>query len=173
MIFFSKSSFAEIGSDTWSKDCNKDNEKNCFIAIKNTVANDQDLKQTLATAYIQIAFSKQKKMDLIDKKDQTYKLSELEKAIPMLFVNLPLNSDLRKAPLIQADKISLGNLRYLHCNNKIGCKTMVILNEKVIDAFRKGNSLTVTLAVFGMKQNVQINFPLKGFSKAYKKLVKG
>jgi hypothetical protein len=39
---------------------------------------NKDKMQTLATAYFQIGSTSQKKMNLVDEEDQTYKLSEEE-----------------------------------------------------------------------------------------------
>ena len=44
------------------------------------------------------------------------------------------------------------------------------INNDVIDLLKKGKNLTVIIGVFGNK-NSKIEFPLKGFSKAYSKLV--
>ena len=75
-----------------------------MMGIKSEVKiNNSDKMKTIATAIIQIGLSKQKKMDLIDENDQTYKLSEVDKNVPVLFVNLPLNTDLRKKPLLIID----------------------------------------------------------------------
>ena len=171
LIIFCSNSFAEINSKTWSEQCNEDKSA-CIIAIKNEIKlKDKDEQQTLATAYIQIGSTKERKMNLVDKEDQTYKLSEEDKNIPLLFVNLPLNADLRKKPLVQVDGKNLGNLNYLHCNNSLGCKTTVVINNEVIDLLKKGKNITIIMGVFGSNQNLKIEFPLKGFSNAYNKLV--
>ena len=173
ILFSTKSSFAEIGTESWSKKCgSNENKDNCVIGIKNEVEREDNKKQTVATAYIRIASSKQKEMNLIDEKDQTYKLSEKNKDVPYLIVNLPLNSDLQKNPLLVADKKSIGNLSYTHCNQTIGCRSVLLLNEKVIEFFKKGKSMSITFGVYRSEKNIKIDFPLKGFSKAYKKLVK-
>ena len=75
--------------------------------------------QTLATAIIQIGSSKQKKMNLVNEDDQTYKLSEENKNVPVLFVKLPLNADLRKKPVVIIDDKKLGDLNFTHCNQKM------------------------------------------------------
>ena len=170
LFLFNTNSFSEINSNSWSEQCNE--EKNvCIIAIKNEIKLKDKKEQTLATAYIQIASTKERKMNLVDKEDQTYKLSEKDKSIPLLLVNLPLNTDLRKKPLLQVDGKNLGNLNYLFCNNTQGCKTSVVINNDVIDLLKKGKNLTVIIGVFGTNKNLKIEFPLKGFSKAYSKLV--
>ena len=90
-----------------------------------------------------------------------------------MFIDLPLNKDLRKSPLITSDKISLGSPKFLNCNQSIGCRTMAIIDEKIIEVFKKGKSLSITFAVFGTNENITIQFPLNGFTKAYNKLAKG
>jgi invasion protein IalB len=170
-LFGTTSSYSEINSKSWSEQCNED-KSTCLIAIKNEIKlKDKDEQQTLATAYIQIGSTKERKMNLVDKEDQTYKLSEEDKNIPLLFVNLPLNADLRKKPLVQVDGKNLGNLNYLHCNNSLGCKTSVVINNEVIDLLKKGKNMTIFIGIFGSNQNLKIEFPLKGFSKAYNKLI--
>ena len=170
LFLFNTNSFSEINSESWSKQCNED-KSSCLIAIKYKVKSKDKKEQTLATAYIKIASTKERKMNLIDKEDQTYKLSEEDKSIPLLVVNLPLNTDLRKKPLLQVDGKNLGNLNYLYCNKNLGCKARLVINNGVIDLLKKGKKLTVFLGVYNSTQNLKIEFPLKGFSKAYSKLV--
>jgi invasion protein IalB len=111
-------------------------------------------------------------MNLINEDDQTYKLTEENKNIPVLFVNLPLGTDLQKQPLIRVDGKDLGNLFYNTCNNIDGCRTNVAINENIIDLFKKGKNMTVVVNIFGSSKNFEINFPLKNFSKSYTKLLK-
>ena len=170
VILFNTNSFSEINSNSWSEQCNED-KSSCLIAIKYEVKLKDKKEQTVATAFIQLASTKERKMNLIDKEDQTYKLSEEDKSIPLLIINLPLNTDLRKKPLLQVDGKNLGNLNYLHCNSNLGCKTSAVINNDVIDLLKKGKNLTVIIGVFGTNKNLKIEFPLKGFSKAYSKLV--
>ncbi len=60
-------SLADIGNKQWTKECEKDNKKNCVIAINNQVSvTDSDKKQTLATAYIRLGSTIERKMDLVD-----------------------------------------------------------------------------------------------------------
>ncbi len=128
--------------------------------------------QTIATAIIQMGLSKQKKMNLINEDSQTYKLTEENKDIPVLFVNLPLGTDLQKKPLIKVDGKNLGNLFYNTCNKIDGCRTNVAINENIIDLFKKGKTMTVVINIFGSERNYEIKFPLKNFSKSYSKLLK-
>jgi invasion protein IalB len=170
IFLFNTNSFSEINSSSWSEQCNED-KSTCLIAIKNEITLKDKKQKTLATAYIQIGSTKERKMNLIDKEDQTYKLSEENKNIPLLFINLPLNADLRKRPLVQVDGKNLGNLNYLHCNNSLGCKTSIVINNEVIDLLKKGKNMSVFIGIYGNNKNLKIEFPLKGFSKAYNKLV--
>ena len=173
LLFLTSTSNSEINPKSWSKQCNE-NKNSCIIAISSEIkVKDKEGKQTLATAYIQIGSSKKKIMDLVDKEDQTYKLSEKNQIVPVLFVNLPLNADLRKPPIVQYDDNSLGNLTYLHCNANVGCKSVIIVNKDVITTFKKGKTLSIILGIFGSKNNLKIDFPLKGFTKAYGQLLKG
>ena len=170
LFLFNTNSFSEINSNSWSEQCNED-KSSCSIAIKYEVKLKDKSDQTLASAFVRIASTKEKKMNLVDKEDQTYKLSEEDKSIPLLLVNLPLNTDLRKKPLLQVDGKNLGNLNYLYCNNDLGCKSSVVINNEVIDLLKKGKNMTVFIGVMNSNQNLKIEFPLKGFSKAYSKLV--
>lgn len=174
LILLSTNTYSNDNTKSWEKKCSDSEGKNCFVTIKYIVKiPDQDKKQTFASAYIQMGLSKEKKMKLINEEDQTYKLGEENKSVAVLFFDLPLNTDLRKPPLITSDKNSLGNTTYIQCNKFIGCKSMAIINDKIIEIFKKGKSLSVTFAVFGSNENITVQFPLKGFTKAYDELVKG
>ena len=171
-LYLTNYSSSEISSKEWNKQCSED-KSTCIIAIKNEIkAKDTDKTQRLATAYIQIGSSKQKKMNLIDKDDQTYKLSEENKIVPILFVNLPLNTDLRFKPLIQIDDKNYGTLNFTNCNQIDGCKTNAAISNDAIDKFKKGNTMSVIVRIFGSNKNMKIEFPLKQFTKSYAKLIK-
>jgi invasion protein IalB len=166
-------SSAEIGDKKWTKECNKDNKKSCVIAIINQVAiPDSDKKQTLATAIIQLGTTTERKMDLVDGEEKTYKLKEENKLVPVLTVRFPLNVDLKKQPLIQIDKKNVLNIPFSHCNAKEGCVTQISINDEVVKLFKSGKELTLVMAAHGGKDNMSINLPLKGFSKAYDSLLK-
>ena len=171
LLQFTNYSSSEINSKAWSTKCNED-KKTCIIIIKNEIKTEGDKAQRLATAFIQIGSSKQKKMNLIDEDDQTYKLSEENKNVSVLFVNLPLNTDLKKKPLVAIDGKNLGNLTFSHCNQVDGCTTNVVIGSDAIDLFRKGNTMSVIMGVYGSAKSVKIEFPLKNFSKSYAKLLK-
>ena len=145
---------AEIGTKKWSKLC-AEAKKTCLIAIKVDVtikSESESKKQTLGTAFIRLGSTAEKKK------------------FPILSVNLPLNSELNKKPLVQIDKKSIANLSYKFCNNKIGCNTSVGINDKTIKTFKAGKTLNVIFGVYGAKKNMTISFPLKGFTKAYNDL---
>ena len=95
LILISTNSFSEINTKKWDKVCDKN--KNCIIAIQNKVKiKGQKSDKVFSKAYIRVGFTNQKSMDLVDKDDQTYKLKETKKGVPVLFVSLPLNTDLKK-----------------------------------------------------------------------------
>jgi len=166
-------SSAEVGDKKWTKECAADNKKNCAIAINNQIAiPDSDKKQTLATVIIQLATTTERKMDLVDGEEKTYKLKEENKLVPVLTVRFPLNVDLKKQPLVQIDKKNVLNIPFTHCNAKEGCNTSMTINDEVIKLFKSGKELTLAVGVYKAKDNMSINLPLKGFSKAYDSLLK-
>ena len=162
---------AEINVKNWSKECTKENI--CFIAIKSEIeVPGSDKKQALATAFVQLATKIEKKMDLIDGKEKTYKLKEENKLIPIIYIKFPLNSDLQKKPLIQIDKTNIGNVNFSHCNNSEGCSANLTLNDEVVKYFKAGDKMIVTFGVHRSGKNISVTFPLKGFAKSYKSLLK-
>ena len=171
LFYLTTYSLSEINSKAWSTECSKDKTA-CLSMIKSELKNKDNKMQTIATAYIQIGSTKQKKMDLINKNDQTYKLSEEEKNVPVLFVKLPLNSDLRKKPVIMIDNKKIINLNFSHCNQIEGCVTNSAMNNGVIDLFKKGKTMAVIMGIYGGGKNIKIEFPLKNFSKSYTQLIK-
>ena len=166
-------SSAEVGDKKWTKECAKDNKKSCLIAIKHIVdIPDSDKKQTLATAIIQLGSTTERKMDLVDGEEKTYKLKEENKLVPVLTVRFPLNVDLKKQPLIQIDKKNVLNIPFTHCNANEGCVTQIAINnDEVIKLFKSGKELTLITGIYRSKKNMSINLPLKGFSKAYDSLL--
>ena len=111
-------------------------------------------------------------MDLIDGEEKTNKLKEGNKIVPILFLQLPLNVDLRKNPLITIDETSLFNMSYTNCNSTVGCVSSLAINDKAIKLFKSGKELLVTFGIPGQSENTLLKFPLKGFSKSYKSLLK-
>jgi invasion protein IalB len=166
-------SSAEVGDKKWTKECVKDNKKNCVIAINNQATlSGSDKKQTLATVLIQLGTTTERKMDLVDGEEKTYKLKEENKLVPVLTVRFPFNVDLKKKPLIQVDKKNVLNIPFTHCNAKEGCVTQISINDEVIKLFKSGKELTLITGIYRSKKNININLPLKGFSKAYDSLLK-
>ena len=166
-------SSAEIGDKKWTKECAKDNKKSCLIAINSQVPiPNSDKKQSLATVLIQLGTTTERKMDLVDGEEKTYKLKEENKIVNVLTVRFPLNVDLKKQPLIQVDKKKILNTPFTHCNAKEGCVTQITINDEVIKLFKSGKELTLVMGVYRAKDNKSINLPLKGFSKAYDSLLK-
>jgi len=166
-------SSAEVGDKKWTKECAKDNKKSCVIAIKSQAAiQDSDKKQTIATVIIQLAKTTERKMALVDGEEKTYKLKEESKLVPVLTVRFPLNTDLKKQPLIKIDKKDVLNIPFTHCNANEGCVTQIAINDEVIKVFKSGKELTLAMGVYRAKDNMIINLPLKGFSKAYDSLIK-
>ena len=165
-------SSAEIGDKKWIKNCDKTN-KVCVIAINHQASvPNSDKKQTLVTAMIQLGSTTQRKMSLVDGEEKTYKLKEENKIVSVLSIRLPLNVDLKKTPLIQIDKKNVLNIPFTHCNPNDGCVTQIAMTDEVIKLFKSGKELTLVMAPYGSKDNMSINLPLKGFSKAYKSLFK-
>ena len=111
-------------------------------------------------------------MNLVNAEENTYKLSEENQLVPVIFINLPLNVDLKKNPLVKIDDKDIFNMTYTHCNKKIGCATSLRLNDDVIKLFKEGKEIKVILAAYGNNKNMSITFPLKGFTKSYKKMLK-
>ena len=172
LLLFPVLSSADIIAEKWTEKCDKD-RKNCSINIKSEYnLKDSDKKQTLATITIRMQSTTEKKMSLLDAEENTYKLSQENKFTPVMFVNLPLNVDLRKNPLIQVDNKNVLNVNYTHCNNQIGCATVAELNNDIINLFKEGKEVNVIIAAVGNNKNMSIKFPLKGFTKSYKKLLK-
>ena len=173
LYILSANAYSEINNKSWTKICDKKNEKSCQIGIKSDIKFEgQDKPTTLGTAYMRIGSATQSKMDLIDEDNQTYKLKKNSKSVPVLFLLLPLNSDLRKQPQIILDQKKIGKSTYLHCNQNVGCKTVAILDENLLNGFKKGKTMTVAFGVFSKDKNLVIQFPLKGFTKAYQDLSK-
>lgn len=166
---------AEIRVDKWSKSCGKPNEnkkQSCIIGILNQFENPETKKkQTLATIYIQKTSSSKKVMNLVSEEDQTYKVGEEITNALVLVAHLPLNSDLTKKPVVAVDNKNILNMFYLYCNNKIGCRAMGVLNNEMIKKFKEGEDLSIVMPVFNSNP-VKLDFPLKGFSKSFKKFTK-
>ena len=166
-------SSAEVNDKKWTKECDKVNKKICLIAVNSQMSiPDSDKKQTIATALIQIGTTTERKMDLVDGEEKTYKLKEENVPVSILTIKLPLNIDLKKKPLIQIDKKNVLNIPFTYCNPTEGCVTQMVINDEVIKLFKSGKELTLVMGVFRSKDNLTVTLPLKGFSKAYDSLLK-
>tara|TARA_B100000780_G_C21058221_1_gene425258 strand:- start:325 stop:900 length:576 start_codon:yes stop_codon:yes gene_type:complete len=165
-------SSADLETKKWNKKCIKEN-KGCVSGILfNKENTESDQIQTLATIYIRLGSTTEKKMDLVDGKEKTYKLKEVKTTVPVLFANLPLNVDLTKQPLIQIDGKDVFNLTFSHCNKNEGCVTRTIINDKIINLFKSGKNLNLVMAGYQVGKNMTLKLPLKGFSKSYESLLK-
>ena len=165
-------SSADLETKKWNKKCNKEN-KGCVIGILfNKDNTESDQIQTLATIYIGLGSTTEKKMDLVDGNEKTYKLKEVKTVVPVLFANLPLNVDLKKQPLIQVDGKDVFNLTFSHCNTSEGCVTRTVINDQIINLFKSGKNLNLIMAGYQVDKNMRLQLPLKGFSKSYESLLK-
>ena len=165
-------SSAEVNDKKWTKECAKNNKKNCAIVINSQIPiPDSDKKQTLATALIQLGSTIERKMDLVDGEEKTYKLKEENKLVTVLTIRFPFNVNLKKQPLIQIDKKNILNIPFTHCNGSEGCVTQIAINDEVIKLFKSGKELTLITGIYGAKDNMIIKLPLKGFSKTYDSLL--
>ena len=171
LIFSTSAVSKEVLPDKWTYACNTNGV--CFIGIINEIStpNAEKKKRTFATMSIQLASKTDRQMNLVDGEEKTYKLEESRKNVPLMFVNLPLNTDLKKRPLVTIDKKNAGYLTYTKCNNEEGCVTNSLLDDNIIKQLRDGTEISVTFGLTSGK-NMTIKFPLKQFSKSYKKLIK-
>jgi invasion protein IalB len=171
LIAFSfNNSFAEVNDKNWVKTCAKEDKTACLIGIKQTAKLEAYKEKQDVNAYIQIGKNTTQESKVIDEKEKIVKIVDVVTEVPVLFFNLPFDSDLRRKPLVRADKTNIANVEFMHCNKSVGCKTMVVINEEAIKIMEDANELGITFAVFGTNQQLEIVFPLKGFKKAYSKL---
>tara|TARA_B100000787_G_scaffold167820_1_gene155299 strand:- start:2228 stop:2821 length:594 start_codon:yes stop_codon:yes gene_type:complete len=167
------SSNAEINSKYWTVNC-ADNEKKkgCLMGATSEYENKETKKKVeLGKIFIEVVSTKEKIMKLVNEDEQTYKIGEENKNVPILFIYLPLNTDLRKKPLVIIDGKKVINIAYLACNSEIGCKALGVLDTKQINLFKEGKNLSVIFPVLGREENLKIIFSLKGFAKGYSKLI--
>tara|TARA_B100001094_G_scaffold304253_1_gene333047 strand:- start:719 stop:1330 length:612 start_codon:yes stop_codon:yes gene_type:complete len=163
----------QIFSEKWSKTCRENNPENCLIAVKSDMkSEDNKSSRTIAYAYIELGSKIQKEMSLIDAQEKTFKLGEKRTDVPVLFIDLPLNLDLRIKPILLVDDKQILELEYITCHNKVGCKSIGLLNAKQVQLFKKGKTIDVFVIPYGNISNkgFKIKFPLKGFTKSYNKL---
>ena len=170
VLSFSFSAFAEINEKSWLNECADKDKKACLIGIKQKVKLDVYKEKQDVNAYVQIGKNTKQESKVVDEKEKLIKVVDVVTDVPVLFFNLPFDSDLRRKPLVRADKTNIANVEFMHCNKSVGCKTMIVINDEAINIMKEANELGITFAVFGTNQQVEIVFPLKGFKKAYEKL---
>jgi invasion protein IalB len=143
-------SYAELSSGEWTVSCkNKEKKKQCIMGTVTFVdQNNTGEKQLLAKIYIRIS----------------------EEKVPIFYAELPLNTNLMKMPMLSIEEKKILDLKYLHCNKEVGCKAGAVLDVNNIKAFKKGKTLSLYMNIFGNNQAVRIDFPLKNFTKSYKKI---
>ena len=154
MFYSANVSAAKPSPKKWTEQCGED-KKNCIAMIKK----NNDKEEQIAVVYIRMGEV------TVDKKKQM---------APVLIVNLPLNQDLSKKPKIVIDgnieKSSL-DTTYTNCNATSGCVASAALNDKGIELLKGGDEVSVLFQLYGAKDVLQIDFPLKGFTKAYTKIL--
>ena len=154
MLYSADVSAAKPSAKKWTEQCGED-KKNCISMIQK---NNND-KETVAVIYIRMG---------------EVTVDEKKQIAPVLIVNLPLNQDLSKKPKIVIDgdveKSSL-DATYTNCNAATGCVANAILNDKGIELLKSGDQVSVLFQRFGENEVLQIDFPLKGFTKAYTKIL--
>ena len=154
-MFYSASvSAAKPSAKKWTEQCGED-KKNCFALIQKI----DDDKNIVAVVYIRMG---------------EVTVDEKKQIAPVLFVNLPLNQDLATKPKIVIDrdveKSSL-DANFTNCNSTTGCVANAILNDKGIELLKDGGKVSVLFKLFNSKDVLQMDFPLKGFTKAYTKIL--
>ena len=162
-------SFSNFNGEQWEYVCEK---KECLIGINNYIQDKEGKKNPFLTTYVQIISASKKKLDLVDKENQTYKLGEEKLNVTQIFVTFPLNIDLRVKPLIRLGKKQISGFTFLYCNAKIGCKASLSMTTEVVELFKKEKEMAVIFRGFGSSKILEFKFPLKGFSKSYDKLLK-
>ena len=154
MFYSANVSAAKPSAKKWTEQCGED-KNNCLAMIQK---NNND-KETVAVIYIRMG---------------EVTIDEKKQIAPVLIVNLPLNQDLTKKPKIVIDgdveKSSL-DATYTNCNAATGCVASAILNDKGIELLKSGEKVSVLFQLYGEKNVLQMDFPLKGFTKAYTKIL--
>ena len=154
MFYSANVSAAKPSPKKWTEQCGED-EKDCLAMIQK----NNDNKETVAVIYIRMG---------------EVTVAEKKQISPILFVNLPLNQDLSKKPKVvidgDAEKSSL-DITFTHCNAAEGCVASAILSDKGIELLKNGDEVGVLFQVMGQTDVLQMDFPLKGFTKAYTKIL--
>ena len=151
-LFAPSISLADLSTEKWEKVCDSANN-NCVIAIQIQIKlPNSDVLETFSTALVRVG-----------------KNPKNEK-VPVLFIRLPLNTDLKTKPKAEVGKEVFLNLDYAFCNTKEGYVTSNAFNEKGLNLLKMGKELFITYADNSLKKNIRFKFPLKGFTKAYNSL---
>ena len=166
LFSFMTSTFSQINTESWKKNCVKDanNKENCSIAIKNEVEDKDKKKLTLSTIFVLRGEQN------VNSKDKDGKTLTTKKPAVIFVANLPLNVDLTAKPQLQIDGKKVLDLTFTNCNQNDGCKTMSILSNDTLEKMKKGKTLSVITRSFGSAQNIKIDFPLKDFDSEFKKI---
>jgi invasion protein IalB len=166
LFSFMTSTFSQINTESWKKNCVKDanNKENCSIAIKNEVEDKDKKKLTLSTIFVLRGEQN------VNSKDKDGKTLSTKKPAVIFVANLPLNVDLTAKPQLQIDGKKALDLTFTNCNQNDGCETMSILSNDTLEKMKKGKTLSVITRSFGSAQNIKIDFPLKDFDSEFKKI---
>ena len=164
LFSFMTSTFSQINTASWKKNCIKDanNKEICSIAIKNEVEDKDKKKLTLSTVFVV------RGEEAVNSKDKDGKTITTKKPAVLFVANLPLNVDLRAKPQLQIDGKKVIDLTFTNCNQIDGCKTIGGLSNDNIEKMKKGKVLSVITRSYDSPQNIKIDFPLKDFDTEFK-----
>ena len=153
MLYSADVSAAKPSAKKWTAQC--DENKNCMAVIQKK----NNEKETVAVMYMQKA---------------TYMKDDKKMEGSAFYINLPLNQDLQIRPKViindDADNASF-DINFTHCDSTNGCVASAILNDKAIKLLKDGEKISIVFKMFSGKDNLQMDFPLKGFTKAYTKIL--
>lgn len=89
---------------------------------------------------------------------------------PLLVMRLPLGVDLRPGMVLKIDGHEEIKAPYLRCTNA-GCDVQVELTAELIAQLKGGLKLRVGFRPFGSSKTVAVDASLKGFTKAFNRLM--
>ena len=89
---------------------------------------------------------------------------------PLLVMRLPLGVDLRPGMVLRVDNHEEIKAPYLRCTNA-GCEVQVELTAELVAQLKKGLKLQVGVRPFGSSKTVVIDASLKGFTRAFNRLM--
>ena len=153
MFYSANVSAAKPSAKKWTEQC--DDETKVCLALIQKITED---KETIAVMYMRKGL---------------VQVGEKKIEAPILLVNLPLNQDLRVTPKIIIDDDQANgslNINFSNCNAKNGCVANAALNDKAIELLKEGKKVSIVFKLFDGKENLKMDFPLKGFTKAYSKI---